>query len=94
MLRKGVLHCPVWAGDKMAGVANIERPLDGLNQAKGQRIIIELKNKKQIVGKLITFDIHTNLVVDDAEEREDGEIKRKIGRAFIRGDMVVFVSMQ
>ncbi len=75
-------------------MVNIERPLDGLNQAKGQRVIVELKNKRQVIGKLLTFDIHTNLVLDDAEERENGEITRKLGRAFLRGDMVVFVSMQ
>lgn len=75
-------------------MTNIERPLDGLNQAKGKRVIAELKNKKQVVGTLVAFDIHTNLVLDDAEERENGEIVRKIGQAFIRGDMVILVSLQ
>ena len=71
----------------------MERPLDALNQAKGKRVITELKNKKQVIGNLTAFDIHLNLVLDDAEERnENGDISRKLGRVFIRGDMVLFIS--
>ncbi|MBT3940518.1 small nuclear ribonucleoprotein [Candidatus Woesearchaeota archaeon] len=71
----------------------MERPLDALNQAKGKRVIVELKNKRQVTGTLKAFDIHVNTVLDDAEERgEDGKMIRKLGRVFIRGDMVLFVS--
>jgi small nuclear ribonucleoprotein len=69
-----------------------ERPLDALNNARGKRVLIELKNKKQYVGKLKAFDIHINTVLEEAEEREDGELKRKIGLIFIRGDTIVFIS--
>ena len=51
----------------------VERPLDALNAARNQRVIVELKNKVQLVGKLKAFDIHINTVLDDAEERENGE---------------------
>ena len=74
-------------------MTNLERPLDGLNAAKGKRVIVDLKNKKQLTGKLIAFDVHPNIVLDDAEEREDGDIKRKLGRVFVRGDAIVLVSM-
>ena len=71
----------------------MERPLDALNQAKGKRVITELKNKRQVIGTLTAFDIHLNLVLDDAEERnENGDMSRKLGRVFIRGDMVLFIS--
>ena len=53
-----------------------------------------MKNKKQVIGKLITFDVHPNIVMDDAEEHEGGEIKRKLGRVFIRGDMIVTIMLQ
>ncbi len=69
----------------------IERPLDALNQAKGKSVYVSLKNGKEIRGKLLAFDIHINLVLDDAEELEGGEIKRKVGRVLIRGDTVVMV---
>jgi len=69
-----------------------ERPLDALNAARGKRVIVELKNQKQFIGKLKAFDIHINTVLDDAEEHENGQLKRKIGTAFIRGDTIVLIS--
>ena len=70
----------------------VERPLDALNQSRGKRVLVELKNKRQITGTLKAFDIHINIVLDDAEERENGEILRKLGNVFVRGDMIVLVS--
>jgi len=69
-----------------------ERPLDALNEARNKRVIVELKNKAQVIGKLKAFDIHINTVLEEAEEWENGARKRKIGRTFIRGDMIVMVS--
>jgi len=70
-----------------------ERPLDALNAARNKRVIVELKSKKQIVGVLKAFDIHINIVLDEAEERdENGQMARKLGNVFIRGDMIVLVS--
>lgn len=71
-----------------------ERPLDALNASRGKSVIAELKNGKQFVGKLKAFDIHINVVLDDAEERVDGEVKRKVGTVFIRGDTIVFISLE
>jgi len=69
-----------------------ERPLDTLNVARGKKIIVELKNGKQIIGKLRAFDMHINIVLDDVEERVDGELKRKIGTAFVRGDTIILIT--
>ncbi|MFC1691159.1 LSM domain-containing protein [Nanoarchaeota archaeon] len=70
------------------------RPLDMLNKARDKRVIVELKNGKQFVGNIKAFDIHINTVLEDAEERVDGEIKRKLGQLFIRGDTITFISPQ
>lgn len=70
------------------------RPLDSLNQSRGKRVLIELKNGKQFVGVLQAFDIHINIVLDDVEELENGELKRKLGTAFIRGDTIIIISPQ
>lgn len=68
------------------------RPFDALNRAKNKRIIVELKNGRQYVGKLESFDQHINTVLTDTEERVDGEVKRKLGTVFLRGDMIIFIS--
>lgn len=68
------------------------RPLDALNKARNKRTIVELKNGKQIIGLLNAFDIHINVVLDNAEEYEQGAMKRKLGTVFIRGDTITIIS--
>ncbi len=68
------------------------RPLDALNNARNKRVIVELKNNRQYVGKLKSFDIHINIVLDDTEEKVDGELKRKLGTVFIRGDTITLIN--
>ncbi len=68
------------------------RPLDALNKARDKRILVELKNNKQYIGKLKSFDIHINIVLEDVEERANGEVTRKLGTVFIRGDTITIIS--
>lgn len=70
------------------------RPLDALNEARGKQVIVELKNGKQFVGKLRSFDIHINTVLENTEERFEGEVKRKLNTVFIRGDTIIFISTE
>jgi len=70
------------------------RPLDALNKARNKRIVIDLKNNKQMVGTLKAFDIHINVVLEDCEERVDGEVKRKLGTVFIRGDTIISMATE
>lgn len=69
-----------------------ERPLDALNAARGKRVILELKNQKQLIGTLQAFDIHINIVLNNAEEHVEGQLKRKLGKVFVRGDMILLIS--
>jgi small nuclear ribonucleoprotein (snRNP)-like protein len=32
------------------------------------------------------------VVLDDAEERAEGEVKRKLGTVFLRGDTIIMIS--
>jgi len=73
-------------------VNGIERPLDMLNHSKGKEILVQLKNEKQIVGSLLAFDIHINVVLDNAKELQNNEVKRNLGLTFVRGDTIIFVS--
>ena len=72
----------------------LDKPLDALNQAKDTKVVVELKSGVTYSGTLRTFDVHINIVLDDAEEHVNGEIKRKLGRILIRGDSVLLVSPQ
>ena len=70
----------------------IERPLDLLNSSKGKEVIIQLKNERQFSGVLKAFDIHINIVLDNAKEMVNGELKRNYGSTFLRGDTIIFIS--
>lgn len=70
------------------------RPLDALNKARNKRVVIELKNGKRFSGQLVSFDIHINTVLNDAEELVDGEVKRKLGTVFLRGDTIIMIMPQ
>jgi small nuclear ribonucleoprotein (snRNP)-like protein len=73
-------------------VNGIERPLDLLNSSKGKEVLVQLKGEKQIVGTLLAFDIHINLVLDNIKEIENGMVKRNLGVGFLRGDTIIFIS--
>lgn len=73
-------------------VNGIERPLDLLNLSKGKEILVHLKSDRQLVGTLLAFDIHVNVVLDNAKEIENGETKRSMGLTFLRGDTIIFIS--
>ncbi len=73
-------------------VNGIERPLDLLNQSKGKEVLIQLKGEKQFVGTLLAFDIHINVVLDNAKEVSDGDVKKSIGLTFVRGDTIIYIS--
>ena len=73
-------------------VNGIERPLDVLNNAKGKEVLVQLKNNRQMVGTLLAFDIHINVVLDNAKEMLDQENTRNVGLTFLRGDTIIFIS--
>ena len=54
---------------------------------------VEMTDQRvELVGNLNAFDIHINVVLDDAEEMVDGQTTRKLGTVFIRGDTIVLIS--
>jgi len=73
---------------------NSDRPLDALNDARNKRVMLELKNGRRLIGTLKAFDIHINVVLNDTEEYVDGELKRKLGTAFVRGDTIILITPQ
>ncbi|RAP44420.1 MAG: RNA-binding protein [Methanosphaera sp. rholeuAM6] len=68
------------------------RPLDALGKALNSQVLIKLKGGKEFRGALQSFDMHMNLVINDAEELEDGESTRRLGVVLVRGDNIVYIS--
>lgn len=67
------------------------RPLDLLDHAKGKRIIVQLKNNRQVSGVLMALDMHLNMWLNDAEFSDDTKTT-KYGKILVRGDSVIFAS--
>jgi small nuclear ribonucleoprotein len=68
------------------------RPFDALSENIEKEVLIVLKSKVQIRGKLKSFDVHVNVVLENAQEiDENGNTIRSFPRAFIRGDTILYV---
>jgi small nuclear ribonucleoprotein len=68
------------------------RPFDMLNDAIGKEVLVELKGKTRVRGTLKAFDVHMNIVLENAEQLENGEAKTKHAKLMIRGDNVISIS--
>ena len=68
------------------------RPLDALNANRGKTVIVNLKNGLSYTGKLKAFDIHINVVLEEAQETKDGQVLKSLGTVFIRGDTITIIS--
>ena len=72
-------------------MTNAARPFDSLNESIGNTIILRLKDGEEMRGTLKAFDVHMNLVLDEAEEISDSSTKR-YGTVIVRGDNIIFIS--
>jgi small nuclear ribonucleoprotein len=70
-----------------------ERPFDLLNKSLGQQVLVRLKNGVSIRGKVGSFDMHMNMVIEDAQEvGENGDAQTKLGTILLRGGNIIFIS--
>ena len=67
------------------------KPLDALGEQLDQRVFVKLKNGVEVSGVLKAFDIHINLVLKEAEIK-DNDSSIKYPSLFLRGDMVLYVA--
>lgn len=68
-----------------------------LQNSIGSQVLVELKGRKKIKGKLRGFDQHLNLILEDAEEisynpETEEQTVITVKTVIVRGDNVVIVS--
>jgi small nuclear ribonucleoprotein (snRNP)-like protein len=70
-----------------------------LHQNIGKSVLVKLKGKRSIRGKLRSFDKQMNLLLQDAadvsEDRStDNKQEIQMGEILIRGDNVIIISVE
>lgn len=69
------------------------KPITVLNQKINSRVIIGLRGNREYHGILDGYDVpHMNIVLKNAEEWEEGNVKRKLDTVILRGDNIIFIS--
>ncbi len=63
-------------------------PAQLLERVLQQKVVLRLKDGRELTGRLVGVDEHMNVVLDDAEEVR-GEVRRRLGRVILRGSNVV-----
>lgn len=65
---------------------------DILEKNLGETVLVSLKNRGSLRGRLEGFDQHLNLVLRDAKDVSDATNVKKLGSIILRGDNIVTVS--
>ncbi|MGC9345635.1 MAG: LSM domain-containing protein [Candidatus Bathyarchaeales archaeon] len=65
---------------------------DILEKSFGEIVLVRLKNRRRLRGRLEGFDEHLNLVLRDAGYLNDAANVKKLGSIILRGDNIVTVS--
>ena len=63
-----------------------------MTNSKDKVVLLRLRNKRSVQGKLKDFDIHMNLTLEDAEDISD-EKPVKLGTVLLRGDNILAISL-
>ncbi len=69
-----------------------KRPFDILNSSLNNTVIVGLKGGVEFRGTMVAYDVHMNIVLENAEHLVGGEVKRGVGTILLRGDSVTYIS--
>ena len=75
-------------------VIGAQKPLELLSKSLDQRVLIKLKGGRELRGKLVGFDQHMNLILENSEEimNSDEATLKNLGTIIVRGDNVIIIS--
>lgn len=71
---------------------NKDRPMDLLSMSLNDYVLVKLKGGRQLRGKLINYDAHLNLTLEEAEELIEEGKNNVLGTIILRGDNVIIIS--
>lgn len=69
------------------------QPLAVLEKALGKTITVRLKSNQNYTGRLKVTDQYMNLILQDCTEVQDGKMTKRYGKAFLRGNNILFIKL-
>ncbi len=63
-----------------------------LEESLGKLVLLRLRGNRSLRGRLEGFDMHMNLVLEEADDISDSETIKRLGTIIVRGDNVVIIS--
>ena len=63
-----------------------------LEETLNKTVLVRLRGGRSLRGKLMGFDQHLNLVLNDTDDITESENVKKLGILIVRGDNVVIIS--
>ena len=63
-----------------------------MNKNKQKSILLRLRNNKTVKGKLLDFDVHMNLTLENAEDIS-ADKSQQLGKILLRGDNILAISL-
>lgn len=68
------------------------KPLEALKHSTDKNVLVEVKGNRIYSGILEGYDVYMNLILKNANETINGELKGTHARILVRGDNVIYVS--
>ena len=75
----------------LGGLSLENQPIKILRKAIDGIVLVKLKDGKEYRGRLKEIDQYMNLVLEKAEELEDGKPSSKYGEVLIRGNNILYI---
>merc|ERR1719232_626194 len=76
------------------GKFNMSAPSEFLKDLIGNPVVVKLNSGVDYRGILNCLDGYMNIALEQTEEYVNGQLKKKYGDAFIRGNNVLYISRQ